>query len=259
VKLKRIYSFSDKRQIWRLLISDSNKLIIETRDIDRKEVFFHCIDFNKGKLIFKNLQMEEKYWVGIEAIYNEIIFFHMFAKPNMPEHKKIISFDIGQNKVIWQNDALSFISVYEDKVYASLKKFDSKQVFTLDYINGNVIEDFGNNVQKFQELLNDVQLREDYSKYLYPSNYMSTDNSEINNLIFNELNKAKNIENIQFLKYGEFLFYNYYEKLNNNLLDNVFSVYNIEKKKKVSSEVINKNVNSISPDSFFVTRIFCFF
>lgn len=45
-------------------------------------------------------------------------------------------------------------------------------------------------------------------------------------------------------------------KNKNNLLDNVFAVYNIDKKKKVSSEIINKNLNATSPDSFFCYKNF---
>ena len=46
------------------------------------------------------------------------------------------------------------------------------------------------------------------------------------------------LENVEFLVYGEILFFNYYVKAKTNLLDNVFIVYNIDKKKKVFSEII---------------------
>ena len=51
MKLKKTFSFTDKNQIWRLLISETDKLLIETRDLEKKEVFFHCYDLLKENYI----------------------------------------------------------------------------------------------------------------------------------------------------------------------------------------------------------------
>ena len=44
MKIKKKYSFKNKRQIWRLLPTTTDKLVIEDRDTQNKEVFFNCID-----------------------------------------------------------------------------------------------------------------------------------------------------------------------------------------------------------------------
>ena len=98
MKIKKKYSFKDKRQIWRLLITDTDLLIIETRSVESREVYFNCIDIHSGKKKFNNIQMEEKSWIGIEMIYKDIIFFHQYAKPDMPEHRRILAYDINQQK-----------------------------------------------------------------------------------------------------------------------------------------------------------------
>ena len=121
MRLKKSFSFSDKNQIWRLLISNTDKLVIETRNTEAKEVFFHCIDFEKGKVLFNNFQFDEKFWIGIEAIQKDKIFFHKFAKPNMPDHKKIICYDIIQQKILWQNDELTF-SLFIKIIFMLLRK-----------------------------------------------------------------------------------------------------------------------------------------
>jgi len=251
MRLKKTFSFSDKNQIWRLLISDSDKLIVETRDTEKKEVFFHCIDLIKGKKIFKNFQLEDKFWVGIEAIYQDKIFFHSFAKPNMPEHKRIIAYDIIKEKIIWQNDDVAFLTVYDKKVYAFRKKFEGQDVFVLDYETGNLIEELGNDFNKVNEILDEVKSQEDFSNYQYPEQITGMENNEIKSLIDIEVKGKNIIENIEMLKFDNLLFFNYYIKTENNLLDNVFVVYNIDKKKKIISEIINRNLNSYTPDSFF--------
>jgi hypothetical protein len=45
--------------------------------------------------------------------------------------------------------------------------------------------------------------------------------------------------------------FNYHIKKENIFLDNMFAVYNIDKKKKLITEILNKDLNSFSPDSFF--------
>lgn len=160
MKLKKTFSFTDKNQIWRLLISDSDKLIIETRDTDRKQVFFNSIDLNIYKKELRNFQLDEKFWTGIEAVYKNIIYFHEYAKPNMPEHKKIIAFDLDKKIKLWQNDDLTFLSLFDDKLYAVKKKFEGQQLFLLNYLTGEIIEDLGNDAEVLNQILSETQSSE---------------------------------------------------------------------------------------------------
>lgn len=256
MRLKKTFTFTDKNQIWRLLISNSDYLIIETRNTGKKEVYFHCIDLQKGKTIFKDYQFVEKFWIGIEAVSDNKILLHKFAKPNMPEHKGIIAFDIENQKILWNNDDLTFLSIVKNKIYAFRKKFDGQDIFLLDADNGKIIEEFGNNSGIMNRIMEDVRSEEDFSDYKYPEKFNTIDNPLIESLIENEV-KDKNIASlVEYLVYDDFLFFNYYVKLPTNLLDNNFVVYNIVKKKKVISEVINKSLNSFSPDSFFLYKNF---
>ena len=249
MKLKKTFSFIDKNQIWRLLISESDKLLIETRDLENKEVFFNYIDLNTGKSILKNFQLEEKFWIGIEKIYKEKMIFHHYAKPNMPEHKKIIVYDIFQNQIIWQNDDLVFLTIFDDKIYAIKKKFEGREIYILDINSGEIIGNVENEDDKLKSVLENVNF-EDYSDYKYPETYYNDEQTN-DEIISKETKGNCNITNIDKLQFGDLLMFNYHVKKENNSLDNMFAVYNIEKKKKVISEILNKNLNSYSPDSFF--------
>ncbi|MCB9207244.1 MAG: DUF4905 domain-containing protein [Ignavibacteriales bacterium] len=250
MKLKKTFSFTDKNQIWRLLISETDKLIIETRDLEKKEVFFHCYDLAKGKSIFKNFQLEEKYWIGIEKIYQDKIIFHHFAKPDMPEHKKIIVYDILENKILWQNNDYTFLTILDDKVYAFRKKFEGRDVYILDFKTGETVAELGSNAKEVNEILQKLN-NEDYSDYSYPENFTGFEDEKILATINKEVGNMENINNLEKLVYNDLLLFNYHIKTKNNSLDNVFAVYNIDKKKKLLSEIINKNITLFSPDSFF--------
>ncbi|MDX1700384.1 MAG: DUF4905 domain-containing protein [Melioribacteraceae bacterium] len=254
MKFKKLFSFSDRNQIWRLLISDSDKLIIETRNTHKKEVFFNCVDLLKGKKIFKDLQLNEKFWIGIEAVYKDIIYFHEFAKPNMPEHKKIIALDLNEQKVLWKNDDLIFLSVIDDKVYCYRKKFEGRNIFSLNYLTGEETEDMGDNPNLMNEIVQNAIGRDDYKDYKYPE--IVNDNFEFEELFNEEFGGFASINKVEQISFEGHLFFNYHVKNNNNLLDNKFAVYNIEKKKKVISDTLNRNLNSFSPDSFFLYKRF---
>jgi hypothetical protein len=256
MRLKKSFSFTDKNQIWRLLISDTDNLIIETRNTDKKEVFFHCINLEKGKTVFKNFQLDEKFWIGIEAIQDTRIFFHKFAKPNMPEHKKIICYDINKNKILWQNDELTFLSLAQSKIYAFKKKFEGQDVFVLDSKTGKVLEELGSDFKRINEIMNNINVEEDYSNYKYAEKYTGEEEHTIISLIEKEVSDKDISSLVEFLVYEEFLVFNFYVRSATNLLDNMFIVYNIVKKKKVLSDIINKNLNSFSPDSFFCYKNF---
>ena len=60
--IKHNYSFSNNRQIWRLIPTETGKIVIEERDTENKEVFFNCLDISSGEKIFSEFQLEEKFW-----------------------------------------------------------------------------------------------------------------------------------------------------------------------------------------------------
>jgi len=80
MNLKKKYIHNNNRQIFRLIPTDTDKIIIEERDTNEKQAYFNCLHIESGKKILKNLQLDEKFWVGIEAVYNDVIFFHKFQK-----------------------------------------------------------------------------------------------------------------------------------------------------------------------------------
>jgi len=116
MKLRKMLTHMDQRQIWRMLISDSDKLILETREASTKEVFYHCIDLTGFKGIFYNLQLEENAgWASKRFIKRSRSFINF--ETGFPGHKEIIALDLVSQKVLWNNKELSYLFVANDKVY----------------------------------------------------------------------------------------------------------------------------------------------
>jgi hypothetical protein len=140
MKLEKHIEVKSNSQIWRLLINQNDDLLIETRDAEKKEVFFSALQLQSKKNLMSNFQFDEKFWLGIDGFHNNLIFFHSFAKPDLPGHNEIIAFDILNKEIIWHNQQLAFLFVFEDVVYAHQQGFDGKLFFSVDYKSGNVIK-----------------------------------------------------------------------------------------------------------------------
>jgi hypothetical protein len=255
-KLKKAYSFSNKKQIWRLLVTDSDNLVIETRDLKTKEVSFTCLDILTGKKVFKNFQHDEKIWLGIEDIYKDIIYFHKYAKPDMPGHKGIIAFDINSQDEIWNTQEFLYLFAHEDKIYAYKELFEGRRFFTLNYKTGKLTEDLGESYELVNNLRNEAKQKKDYSNYSFPENFFRQDNSipGISNAIFNFINKDDALGSIEYILKGSLLLFNCHKKIKEGNYTNLFFAIDIDSQKEITKFVLNSNVNSVVPDSFFIYK-----
>ena len=232
MKLKKLYKHNNKKQIWRILPTTNNKVVLEERDAKTKEVFFSCLDIESGKKIFKDIQLEEKNWIGIESIYKDVIFFHTYGKPDMPAHKRIIAFDILSQSILWQNDSYVFSFVYEEKVYCYQQRFESRVFFALDYLTGNVLEDFGNDASTINKLKEESDAKFWEQNYLFPEYFSRNNSAEIDNQKYlKQILTEKVIKGeISYLNYEGILLFNYHEVAKNNTYTNIFTVVDLIKK-----------------------------
>lgn len=260
MKLKKLYKHENGKQIWRILPTTNKKLAIEEREIKTKEVYFSCVDIESGKKVFNELQLEEKHWIGIESICNDIIYFHTYGKPNMPAHKSIIAFDILSKAILWRNNNYVFAFIYEEKVYCYQQRFENRIFFALDYLTGNIVDDFGNDVSVFNQLKEKVD--EDFwlQNYLFPENFnrndlVADDHQKYIQKVLDE-NVVKG--EVSFIKIKDLLLFNYHEISKTNTYNNIFTAVDLSKNKILLQETLDKNLVNLMPESFFVKDNFLF-
>jgi hypothetical protein len=252
------FSFENKNQIWRLHISesDNDKIVIETREMDtkKKEIFFHCLDLQTGRTIFKDLQFDEKSWIGIETIHNDVVILHKYANPSMPGHKSVIGFNIIDKKILWQYDEFSFRFVLNRKVYVSIDSISGEKFYAIDFLTGEIENLGGIKVSELRRLSNLAE--KDYSSYKFPEIFKS-DRSEINeisSLITNETKNFKISGNIEFINLSKLLFLNYHYMNDDNKVTNLFKALDKMKNKVIFTHVLNKSTQAYVPDSFFIYK-----
>ncbi len=254
MNLTKLYSYKSSGQIWRILISDPEKLILETRDRSTKEVSLQCFELFTGKKIFSDFQLEEKHWVGIETVYEDLILLHKFPKPDMPGHKEIIAVDIPTQKVLWTNNELSFLFAYKDKVYGYKQGFDERYFTSLNYLTGEVVEDLGNNSEAVNSLRNLSENEKDWSVYTFPKNFSADVDLTITRAIQSQTANLEVTGNIEYILYYDLLLFNYHVKESSSNTYNKFTAIDLMSNKVILDEIINTNVRAFFTDSFFTYK-----
>jgi hypothetical protein len=252
--IKKAYNYSRGRQIWRLIPDNNNKLIIEERDTSSKEVFFNCLDINSGKKIFHDFQLDEKYWVGIETVFNDIIIFHKYASRDMPEHDEIIAFDINSNKILWQNNNYIFLFICNDKIYCYRNKFEGRDFFSLDYKNGSLLESLGDDSKPVNSLRENAFNPVNGGGYLFPESYNSklTKDSYAGEYFEQLTTNNKIAGKIEYIETEGMIFFNCHHEGSGGNLKNIFKAIEISSKKIILEETLNFSTNVFIPDCFFI-------
>lgn len=260
MKLKKKYRFDNKRQIWRIIPTNSGKLVIEERESEKKQVYFHCIELTSGKKILQDFQLDDKFWVGIESVKDDYIYFHKFAKPDMPKHKGIFAFDIKTKKIFWENSNLTFQFMFRDKMYAYVEEFGGKKFFALNLQNGTVEDELGDNPLLINELRDQSIADNIPAGYLFPEVFSS--DSLIENNTFDLISSLKTdfmiSGKIEYLLKNGLLMMSFHTVNEKGKLNNIFKAVDLSGRKYILEEVLNKDTSLFFTDSFFVKDDFLF-
>lgn len=254
-RLKKNYTFSSERNIWRLIPAESDLLVIEERDTTSKEVFFNCLTLTEGKLVFKNLQLGEKYWIGIEAVHKNIIYFHKFSRPDLPGHKGIYAFDVFEKKIIWQNDDLQFLFADENKIYSFQQTFDGRKFFVLDFLTGRLESQLEGDSTDLNKLRANGLQADFLNSFLFPTiDDEIFENGEVDKLIKQILSEFKVEGNFNWIEHLGLILFSFHAKNSNGTYNKYFRVYDVEKQKYILKDTLNSKSKNLVPDSFFIVR-----
>jgi outer membrane protein assembly factor BamB len=256
-KIKPAWQYETDGQLWRMLFSDSGRIVGEDRDEGKKEVTFFCLDEASGKVLWNHVGLSEHWWIGIETLYDGIVFLHEYVKPDLPQHKRIIALDIESGTIIWRNDELLPLFVAHDKFYAAKETFEKRVYYELNARTGEIEREFSQGDEN-----PDPSWREEgiSSQDVEFPEVIDNEVEEENRLwetIRSHCDVKKVVGNIEYIQREGVLFFNYHERVSNlsadpPLLKNIFKVVDIERNRVVYSEPLNERVLAPAPDSFFL-------
>jgi hypothetical protein len=252
--IKKLYSYSNQKQIWRIIPDLKNRVLIEERDLQQKQVYFQCIDLITGKYLIKDLQFEEKFWIGVEEICEYIVLFHKYSKPDMPGHKSLIAYDLISQKILWENDQYSFFQVLNDLVYCFSQSFEKRKYFAVDLFSGKLMYELEDESTEIIELKNKTSAEENISRYSFPSVFdVKLNPDPLIEEYFSEFRKNNLISGrIEFVHKYDLLFFSFHEIEDGEFLNNKFRVVDFSTKKIIFEQTLISHTQLLVTDSFFL-------
>jgi hypothetical protein len=256
-KIKPAWQFRSVGQLWRILFSESGRIVGEDRDEDKKEVTFFCLDEVSGEVLWSGVELEERWWIGIEAFYDGIVYLHEYIKPDLPQHKKIIALDLKSGKLLWRNDELEPLFVAGAKFYAARSSFEKRVLYELNPATGEIERE----LSEEDEDLNPAQrqLGIGHQDFVFPEVFEAgvERESELKGIFQLHCDFRKLVGSVEYVYRSGLLFFNYHERTDSSstdqpVLKNLFKVVNMNKNRVLHSEVLNESAFAPTPDSFFL-------
>jgi hypothetical protein len=133
---KPAWSYGVKGEIWRIHSSAAGTLVGEERRIDEKKALFFCLDREDGEELWRKESPGDNWWIGIEAVYGDTVFFHGFTSPDLPQHRGIIAVDTLTGKKLWEDKQLAWLGAGKDVVLGSAQTPGGQVFAELDRRSG---------------------------------------------------------------------------------------------------------------------------
>ncbi len=251
-KIQKLFSINQGRNIWRILLTDLGQIVLEERDVQKKEVFFSCIDRLSGDFYWKDKKfLDELFWIGIEGTISKYLILHQFEKPDMPNHKKIITVDLNTGEILWINDDLTFYDLDEQFIYGYHTKFNDREFVQLSIHTGEVKNNLGNELEA-QTIVNSIK-EKDYSRYSFSKMINDPNTQDYQKSIINRIIGDNTYLNFcEYIDMNNYLIFSYYDRIQPSSLTNRLVVYGKSEDKILLTETLNNSTPAPIPDSFFM-------
>jgi hypothetical protein len=254
------WTFAASGIIWRMVLADSGFIIGECRDPQARLASFFSVETETGAVLWKDLHLDEQWWVGLEAVHNDVVLFHGFASPDMPEHRGIQAFEMRTGRRLWSNRDVSFWFCSQDRVIAYRDLFERRVGHEIDLQTGSLIRTYDASLQELHALREQAAAVQTLPDAILPELFEEDKAGEAITRLVKKETKGKSLAgNIEYILHGDVVVFNYHERSRGDAtqaasLENHLFVYQLSARKRMFDEIIGRNLTGYVPDSFFVNR-----
>ncbi len=107
MKLPSAFTHSFEQAIWKIHTDAySNWVVLELRNEKTQETSFAAIE--GGELRWKELQLEEPWWLNSVGLYNRQLLIHQYDDSPYPSPEFLFALSVEQQDISWVLEAVSF-------------------------------------------------------------------------------------------------------------------------------------------------------
>ena len=165
---RTVWKYAPGGFIWRVLTAPSGSIVGESRSEDQKRVRFFCLDDVTGTVRWESLPIEEPWWVGIEAVHEDVVLVHGFAKPDLPEHRGLFAFDLTTGVRLWASTDTAYSFVFGNRLHAIRTELDKRVGVVLDLRRGTILEEQREGLDSWLQLRREAYDAEAQREKMFP-------------------------------------------------------------------------------------------
>ncbi len=125
--------------IWNTLADgDNQRLFLEVRDAQEKSVSFSALNLRNNQWLWKDLRLEEQWWVSLRAVSGDVLLFTVYTDASNPDKKSVVAFDVQQGRMVWWHNGFSLTSVNSLYVRGIDTRFPERETI-LDLFTGRPV------------------------------------------------------------------------------------------------------------------------
>ncbi|MBT1704001.1 DUF4905 domain-containing protein [Chryseosolibacter indicus] len=232
--------------IWNIHTHPSKDLLfIEIRDVQLKEVRFSAIDLSGKKMLWDEITLEEKWWVSLTEVSENLLLFNIYTDTNNPDRKSLISFDFNSQEIKWWRNNFSIGSISESHVSGIDTSMGAKPLVL--------------NIADGVPVTNPVitSPRQNFSIIKPLQYYEQTNHFETVKTFLNTRFQLNALSMIEYLEINSLIIISVYAQEENDLVNYLLVVD--EAGNLVIKETIGRNLQGIGVDTFFIVSGYLIF
>lgn len=273
------WQFQKPGNLWRMLFLESDRLIIEHRSSQEKKASYILLDQQSGAPVWENFVLThsggdeagspvgEAWWVGMEYVLGNTVYFHSYSDKNNPEHSGIWALDSSSKTVLWERVDLSFICAINNNKFLCYQEknaggFAERTFLTVDPYTGQDILNIGFDVSKANRLRDEGKTLEEVQEVQLPQTFQ-TQSPEFKNIIQSntlKVNPEFLVAGIDLVEGASHKIYGFHEQTN-AMVKNASGLpvkalnYNLEvydEHNRIYRDVLGKAMSGLIMDGFFM-------
>ena len=126
--------------IWNTLADGNNhRLFLEVRNVQEKKVSFSALNLQNNQWLWKDVALEEPWWVSLGAIGGDMLLLTVYTDTNNPDRKSLLAYDVLKNQIAWWYNGFSLSIANSLYVKGIDSKFPAKET-VLDLFTGQPVQ-----------------------------------------------------------------------------------------------------------------------
>jgi hypothetical protein len=231
--------------VWNTLsVPDTDLLIIEVRNEDKREASFSVLNVKQNKFELEYKVFEENWWIGLTAASPDVLLLHLYQSMDNPDEKGLLAWHIQDQRLLWKLDNFIFNYLDDSYLYGSFTK-DESVIQAIDLYTGKI----KGNVRPTSVLKENILLQMPF-QYIDGNVHFETVKSFLTSRL-----EVMPIMGVEYLEYAHLIFISYhvFEKSLANYL-----VVFTDEGELVLQEELDDEIKGLGLDTFFI-RSGCLF